>query len=427
MFGIQKENGVSNPLGDLISRGEGNYNSFNRGNAGDSRGQTIDFSLMTLGEIQVAQHLGRHDPHRLFAVGKYQIIPDTMDDATRRLKLDPNQKFTPDLQERIFADYLITGKRPQIEAYIKGGPAASLHAAQKAACQEWASVEDPDTPGKPYAPYLKHGNNHSSITSGQIAGAINTMRTEYQAHIAKGMRPNEAWRAVTHATTSHEQATPNHASHPHAKRGQHILEQGTHNSAVQTLQADLARLGYTDHNGKPLAADGAFGLDTRHAVERFQRNHYLTVDGKAGPQTQHALQAALSERAAIPSLEDARHPDHALFEQALVCVRALDAQHGRPTDQHSLNLAAALTVEAKREGLTRIDQAVPGDDSNRIFAVQNPISLWDLPKYASTDTIAAMRTPVAQSAELAEATKSPPVPSTSADASPAARTHAINL
>lgn len=76
--------------------------------------------------------------------------------------------------------------------------------------------------------------------------------------------------------------------------------------------------------------------------------------------------------------------------------------------------------------LTRIGQTIPGEDGNRIFAVQIPISHRDLPKYTSIDTMAAMRTSVAQSTELAEVTKSPPVPSTSTNGSPASRIHAIN-
>jgi len=395
---------MSNPLGDLISKGEGNYNSFNRGNAGDSRGQTIDFSQMTLGEIQAAQHLGRHDPHRLFAVGKYQIIPDTMDDAARRLKLDPDQKFTPELQERIFADYLVAGKRPQIEAYIKGEPGATLHAAQKAVCQEWASVEDPDTPGKPYAPYLKHGNNHSSITSGQIAGALGTMRAEYEADIAKGMTPNEAWGAVTHSTASPERAAPTHALHPHAAPASPVLEQGSHGQSTRDLQTGLAGLGYLD----PKSIDGHFGIDTRHAVERFQHDHHLTVNGKVGPLTQQALHAALQQHAATLDFTHPKNPDHALFAQALAGVRTLDA-HGQPTEQQRLNLAGALTVEARREGFTRIDQVVLGDNGSRVYLAQHPSSPMAQVKLGSVDTVMALQTPASQSAATAASISSPSV------------------
>lgn len=406
---------MSNPLGDLISKGEGNYNSFNRGNAGDSRGQTIDFSQMTLGEVQTAQHLGRHDPHRLFAVGKYQIIPDTMDDAARQLKLDPSQKFTPDLQERIFADYLIAGKRPQIEAYIKGEPGATLHAAQKAACQEWASVEDPDTPGKPYAPYLKHGNNHSSITSGQIAGALNTMRAEYQVDTAKGIMPDEAWEAVTRSMASSEQAAPKHASHLHTAHGHHALEQGVRGTAVHTLQVDLAKLGYAGSDSKPLRADGDFGLDTRRALERFQHDHHLTVDGIAGPKTLKALDHAQAQHVA-PNLADPKNPDHALYEQALAGVCKLDANLGRQPDLQSAQLAAGLVVAAKREGLSHIDNVMLSEDGSRAFAVQGGTNS-PLRQFAHVQTADAVNTPMTQSATAAAQIRSPePTPTPNAPA-----------
>ena len=217
---------MSNPLGDLISGGEGGYGSFNRGRAGDAHGMTIDFSDMTLAEVQAAQHLDRHDPNRLFAVGKYQIIPSTMDNAVEHLRLDPNQKFTPELQERIFADYLIAEKRPAIESYIRGDAGATLHGAQKAAAMEWASVDDPDTPGSPYKAYIGVGNNHSSIRANRIGDALNTMRAEYRTDIARGLKPDEAWSAVTHVTVSHEPTASSHASDPNAAYVRHTLEQG---------------------------------------------------------------------------------------------------------------------------------------------------------------------------------------------------------
>lgn len=395
---------MSNLLGDLISRGEGGYNSFNRGNAGDAGGQTIDFSQMTLGQVQAEQHLGRNDPNRLFAVGKYQIIPDTMDDAVKRLKLDPDQKFTPALQERIFADYLIAGKRPAIEAYIKGEPGATLHAAQKAACQEWASVADPDT-GKSYAPYLTHGNNHSSITSEQVAGALNTMRAEYQADIAKGMKPEEAWKAVTNSGPNHDQTknTPTQASHraAHGHTAENLLTEGTHSPGVSELQAHLAKLGYKDGHGHALKADGAFGIDTRHAVERFQHDHHLTVDGIAGPKTLEAIHHAQAKHAA-PSLADPKNPDHALYEQARVAVHHLDASMGRTSDKQSDQLAASLAVAAKRERMTAIDTVVLSEDGSRAFAVQGRP---DSPQrqIAHVPTAEAVNTPIDKSSAAAHA------------------------
>lgn len=70
------------------------------------------------------------------------------------------------------------------------------------------------------------------------------------------------------------------------------LHEGSRGDVVRTLQGELAQSGY------PLRADGAFGKETLHAVEAFQRDHRLTVDGRVGPLTRQALQ-------------DASHPEHA--------------------------------------------------------------------------------------------------------------------
>jgi peptidoglycan hydrolase-like protein with peptidoglycan-binding domain len=203
--------------------------------------------------------------------------------------------------------------------------------------------------------------------------------------------------------------TPSHpTSSPHL---QTAFRPETHNQVVQALQFDLTRLGYTDRHGHPLVTDGIYGIDTQHAVNRFQHDHHLTADGIAGPKTQQALHAALQEHtahhAAAHSLDDAHHPDHALFAQALAGVRALDAEHGRATDQHSLNLAAALTVEARREGLAHIDQVLLNDNASRTIAIQNSTSMLEPTRFASVDTMTALQTPMTRSSMLA-ASVSPP-------------------
>lgn len=201
-------------------------------------------------------------------------------------------------------------------------------------------------------------------------------------------------------------------SHPNTHAGT-SLEQGSHGPAVTILQTNLARLGYGQDRSQPLKADGDFGIQTRHAVERFQHDHHLAVDGKAGPLTQQVMHSALQSQArqdAFHHLDDPRNPDHALYEQALAGVSKLDAQHGRKVDGQSHNIAAALVVEAKREGMTRIDQVALGDDNSKIFIAQKASSPFDADKYGATDTIKAAQTPVAQNSDLA-ATIQPPIAS----------------
>jgi putative chitinase len=173
--------------------------------------------------------------------------------------------------------------------------------------------------------------------------------------------------------------------------------QGDNSVAVRQLQTDLSHLGYTGANGKPLKADGDFGPATQTAVEAFQRDHHLAVDGKAGPKTLEVLhtQTQSHAKASLPGLENPKNPDHALYEQALAGVRQLDAQAGRASDQHSANLAAAVVVEAKKAGMTRIDHvALSTDGGTRVFAVQSDASVH---KYADVPTLPSLNTPIEKS------------------------------
>lgn len=193
-------------------------------------------------------------------------------------------------------------------------------------------------------------------------------------------------------------AVSNHVS----GKTDHALQQGTHGQAVHDLQTSLAGLGYLDAKG----IDSDFGIHTSHAVERFQHDHHLIVDGKVGPLTQQAMHTALPRHATAPTLNHPQNPDHALFQQALAGVRTLDT-HGRPTEQQLLNLAAALVVEAKHEGFTRIDQVALGDNGSRAYIAQHPTSPMGMAKFGSVDTANALQTPMTRSSATAASMPAP--------------------
>lgn len=71
-----------------------------------------------------------------------------------------------------------------------------------------------------------------------------------------------------------------------------------------------------------------------------------------------------------PKLTEPGHPDHAMFQQALRGVHTVDASTGRQPDQMSENLAGALTVETRRNGMNRIDHVEMNSDFSRAYAVQ---------------------------------------------------------
>lgn len=176
-------------IGDLIASGEGDYQSFNRGVAGDSVGEKIDFSQMTVAEVMQRQALPKGNPNRIFTVGKYQAIPDTFAEAVQKLGIPADAKVTPALQEYIFSEYLLKDKRPDIRDYITG-KTDNLKAAQKAGALEWASVADPDTG---LSAYGNVGNNKASIAADTFGRSLESVRKAYADAIAQGASPDEAW------------------------------------------------------------------------------------------------------------------------------------------------------------------------------------------------------------------------------------------
>lgn len=130
-------------LGNIISKGEGNYNSVNRGlvNGKNLGSFETDLSKMTINQILERNKLKTSDKNRMNAVGKYQIIASTMKEAKKAMKLTGNEKFTKEMQERIFKEFLVP-KRKGLADYLNGGK-TSLDQAQYEASMEWASIPVP--------------------------------------------------------------------------------------------------------------------------------------------------------------------------------------------------------------------------------------------------------------------------------------------
>jgi len=185
--------GAGGALGQLISKGEGGYGSFNRGIAGDSHGRQINFSQMSIGDIMTLQRLPPGNSRRLFAVGKYQVIPKTMRGAVAALGIAASEMYGPPLQEKVFRNYLVAAKRPAVKRFItnQGG---DLHNAQLALALEFASVADPNT-GRSH--YGGSGGNRASITVAQTAAALQAEKAKYQQNLAGGMAPDQAWIALS--------------------------------------------------------------------------------------------------------------------------------------------------------------------------------------------------------------------------------------
>lgn len=129
-----------------ISKGEGDYQSYNRGKAGDTpkNSRNMDISQMTVGDVMRAQQ----GPNRqLFAVGKYQFIPQTLDAAVKYTGIDKNTKFDAAAQEKLFEYLISSAKRPRLAAYLEGR-STDINGATEDLALEFASMPGVNGRGK---------------------------------------------------------------------------------------------------------------------------------------------------------------------------------------------------------------------------------------------------------------------------------------
>lgn len=124
---------------------------------------------------------------KLFAVGKFQMIPDTLKGAKTSLGFKDSDVFSPSAQDRCFSEYLITSKkgRGAIISYING-ESDDIDAAARAAAYEWASVGvkpgantvagTPGTADGLTTYYNKSGDDKASISYFKICEALNADR-----------------------------------------------------------------------------------------------------------------------------------------------------------------------------------------------------------------------------------------------------------
>jgi peptidoglycan hydrolase-like protein with peptidoglycan-binding domain len=374
--------GGTSVLSNLIGRGEsnGSYNAYNKGTTSD-RVPPLNLTEMTVGEIMRRQHLPKGHPDAMFAAGKFQMVgppPNTMGETVRALGIDHNAKFTPELQEKMFANYLIDGKRPAVNDYITGKSSgvAGLEKAQHALALEFASVGDPRNGGRGAYDGDSAGN-HASISVKETAAALNQMRTEYQANIAKGLSPDAAYDALRGQAPSQGNTKPTTPGQTGAM-ADGVLKQGETGPEVKLLQEQLNRLGFKDAQGRSLNPDSDFGDRTRQAVEAFQRARGIEDDGKVGKNTFAELKKAEAEKTAAvkpeaaPLLSNGKHADNPMYQQADSLLAKLPAGTFK-SEQERHNAAAALTYEARVSGMSKIDSISLNTSGSGFIATQgNP-------------------------------------------------------
>ena len=181
--------------------GKAGYNAHNNGTAGVSKGN-YNLTGMTIGQIQQLQSKNNPGGRKLFAVGKYQMVPKTLEAARKDLNIGENSLFTPQLQDYMMTNYLLKKKQgPAIRNFVMGN-SNDIVSAQMSLAREFASIGVPYTgrePGtgkrvrKDVSYYAGSGGNRASMSSAQSATLLQSARANYQAAIQGGASPNDAW------------------------------------------------------------------------------------------------------------------------------------------------------------------------------------------------------------------------------------------
>lgn len=183
--------GSTTELFEIIAGGEGGYNSLNRGTAGDSPGDAIKYFSKNLTDMTVGELIQLQSNKRIFAAGKYQIIPVTMKSFVSQMKIKLTDRFDAATQEK-FPEFVINFARPAVGKYIRGETNNRAEAAQSLA-REFASVglsypEGGRSRGE--SRYSGSAGNKASISPEKIEAALDRARNIGSVNTFTNLDPN---------------------------------------------------------------------------------------------------------------------------------------------------------------------------------------------------------------------------------------------
>lgn len=290
-------------VASIIQGGESavnGYNAYNLGSNGNTitaGNQRLELVSMTLGEVMAKQRR-----KEIFAVGKYQMIPTTLQEGVENLGLSESLKFDRTTQDLLFSGWLMKNKRPAIHAYITGtGPQKE---AQVAGAMEWASIACPpgtkghlghDVSNKSY--YDGHGGNVAHITVDEFLYALNEAKASYERNIAAGKNPEEAYRDAVTGVESTANSSGGSSNSSDDNTGSTTTSDNTNGDGTTngTLSGSVGKGGTNNEadvrrvqellnkKGATLGVDGKIGANTISTIRAFQSANSIPPDGLISP------------------------------------------------------------------------------------------------------------------------------------------------
>ena len=159
----------------FIASGEGKYNSSNKGTSGNRIvGSTHNTKIdgKTLPQMTVGEVMNHQASGSVFAVGRYQIIPDTMKMAVARAGVSSDDMFDSKTQDKLGLALIYNGQRPTLSGYLRGDN-DNVQGAMLDLAMEWASAPNPSTGRSYYG-----GANKSSHTVDEVRNTLISAREQ---------------------------------------------------------------------------------------------------------------------------------------------------------------------------------------------------------------------------------------------------------
>lgn len=116
MRSFSSKNWAHSKFGNKLALLESNddYSAYNR-TLGARSFYNTNITSLSIAEIQ-----NKQANREIFAAGRYQVVPSTLQLAIKELNIKSTDIFSPELQDRIFNEYLIKIKRPNIIKFLEG-------------------------------------------------------------------------------------------------------------------------------------------------------------------------------------------------------------------------------------------------------------------------------------------------------------------
>ena len=186
---------TSNPLLSFIAKGEsGGYGAANDYNPNTEKatfgvmdsffseryGKPLD--QLTVSQVQDIQS-GGYGTREVFAVGAYQMTPETFNEGVQALGLTGDEVFNKELQDRMAIEYLTGSKRSKLQAWLRGEQNVTRAEAHEELAKEWASIpigqsvtRKGQTMERGESYYTPEGNVANAHTAEEVETLLDSLR-----------------------------------------------------------------------------------------------------------------------------------------------------------------------------------------------------------------------------------------------------------